>query len=160
MDYNLGGEPAFDGMQPLVRLRQQYSRYGIVVYIVVRNPALLHAIRQIGVTRIVSRDDDFAYAGHVVIAAVRGVHYDSSRILEELGLGSDDRNGFGRLGACEWEVLRLYIADTVMSDVIQMLGSGMKTVGAQKAVALCKSGLMREIDLSQYARANGLTAPR
>ena len=158
-DYNLGGEPAFDGMQLLVRLRQQHPRCGIVVCTMVHNPALLRGMRQIGVAGIVSKNDDFVHAGHAVMAAARGVRYDSPRILEEAGLGSNDRNGFERLSAREREVLRLYAAGTAVSDIAQMLGSSVKTVSTQKAVALRKLGLVREIDLFQYARASGLTAP-
>jgi len=159
-DYNLGGEPAFDGMQLLARLREQHPRCGIVVCTMVRNPALLRAMRQIGVACIVSKNDDLVHAGHAVMAAARGVRYDSPRILEETGLGSNDRNGFERLSAREREVLRLYAAGTAVSDIAQMLGSSVKTVSTQKAVALRKLGLVREIDLFQYARASGLTAPR
>jgi two-component system capsular synthesis response regulator RcsB len=159
-DYNLGGEPAFDGMQLLARLREQHPRCGIVVCTMVRNPALLRAMRQIGVACIVSKNDDLVHAGHAVMAAARGVRYDSPRILEETGLGSNDRNGFERLSAREREVLRLYAAGTAVSDIAQMLGSSVKTVSTQKAVALRKLGLVREIDLFQSARASGLTAPR
>ena len=101
-------------MQLLARLRQQHPRCGIVVCTMVLNPALLRAMRQIGVACIVSKNYDFVHAGHAVMAAARGVRYDSTRILEELGLGSNDRNGFERLSAREREVLRLYAAGTAV----------------------------------------------
>lgn len=159
-DYNLGGEPAFDGMQLLARLRKQHQKRAIVVCTMVRNPALLRAMRQIGVAGIVSKSDDFVHVGHAVMTAARGVRYDSPRILEETGLGSNERDVCERLSAREREVLRLYAGGTAVSDIALMLGSSVKTVSTQKAVALRKLGLAREIDLFQYARARGLTALR
>ena len=157
-DYNLGGEPAFDGMQLLARLRKQYPKLAIVVCTMVHNPALLRAMRQLGVAGIVSKNDDFVHVGHAVMAAARGVRYDSPRILEDTGLGSNERTVFERLSAREREVLRLYAGGMAVSDIALVLGSSVKTVSTQKTVALRKLGLAREIDLFQYARASGLTA--
>lgn len=159
-DYNLGGEPAFDGMQLLVRLRKQHPKRAVVVCTMVQNPALLRAMRQVGVAGIVSKSDELLYAGHAIMAAARGVRYYSPRILEEAGLSSNERNVFERLSAREREVIRMYAGGMAVSDIALKLGSSIKTVSTQKTVALRKLGLAREIDLFQYVRANGVSAIR
>ena len=157
-DYNLGGEPAFDGMQLLAHLRKQYPKRAIVVCTMVRNPALLRTMRQIGVAGIVSKSDDLVHVGHAIMAAARGVRYDSPGILEDTGLSSNERNVFERLSARERQVLRMYAGGMAVSDIALKLGSSIKTVSTQKTVALRKLGLERETDLFQYVRTNGLTS--
>ncbi|WP_343548146.1 response regulator transcription factor [Ralstonia sp.] len=159
-DYNLGGDPAFDGMQLLVRLRKQHPKRAIVVCTMVHNPALLRAMRQIGVSGIVSKNDDLVHVGHAVMAGARGVRYDSPRILEDTGLGSNERSVFERLSVREREVLRMYAGGMAVSDIALRLGSSIKTVSTQKTVALRKLGLARETDLFQYIRDSGLKALR
>lgn len=105
-DYNMGGEPAFDGMQLLARLRKKHPKRAIVVCTMVHNPALLRAMRQIGVSGIVSKDDGLVHVGHAVMAGARGVRYDSPRILADTGLGSNERTVTERLSLREREVLR------------------------------------------------------
>lgn len=157
-DYNLGGEPAFDGMQLLARLRKQYPKRAIVVCTMVHNPALLRAMRQIGVAGIVSKNDDLVHVGHAIMAAARGVRYDSPHILEDTGLSSNERNVFERLSARERQVLCMFAGGMAVTDIAIKLGSSIKTVSTQKTVALRKLGLERETDLFQYVRTNGLTA--
>ncbi|WKZ85227.1 response regulator transcription factor [Ralstonia pickettii] len=159
-DYNMGGEPAFDGMQLLARLRKKHPKRAIVVCTMVHNPALLRAMRQIGVSGIVSKDDGLVHVGHAVMAGARGVRYDSPRILADTGLGSNERTVTERLSQREREVLRMYAGGMGVSDIALKLGSSIKTVSTQKTVALRKLGLVRETDLFQYVRDSGLTALR
>jgi len=159
-DYHLGGESAFDEMQLLARLRKQHPKRAVVVCTMVHNPALLRAMRQVGVAGIVSKSDDLLYVGHAIMAAARGVRYYSPRILEHSGLSSNERTVVEQLSAREREVIRLYAGGMAVSDIALKLGSSIKTVSTQKTVALRKLGLAREIDLFQYARANGLMAIR
>lgn len=121
-DYNLGGDPAFDGMQLLGRLRKKHPKRAIVVCTMVHNPALLRAMRQIGVSGIVSKNDDLVHVGHAVMAGARGVRYDSPRILEDTGLGSNERSVSERLSVREREVLRMYARGMAVSDIALRLG--------------------------------------
>jgi len=159
-DYNMNGDPAFDAMQLLARLRKQYPKRAIVVCTMVHNPALLRAMRQLGVTGIVSKSDDLAHVGHAIAAAVRGVHYYSPSILEEGGLHVSPREAFQTLSQREREVVRLYAGGMAVSEIACKLGSSIKTVSTQKTAALRKLGLARETDLFQYLRTSGLSSIR
>lgn len=156
-DYRMNGDPAFDGMSLLARLRKQHPKRAIVVCTMVHNPALLRSMRQLGVAAIVSKSDDLVYVGHAIAAAARGVHYYSPSILEESGLNPNVCNVFEALSAREREVVRLYAGGMAVSEIARKLGSSVKTVSTQKTAALRKLGLARETDLFQFARTNGLS---
>ncbi|MCO5400903.1 response regulator transcription factor [Ralstonia soli] len=159
-DYNMQGEPAFDGMRLLLRLRKKHPKRPIVVCTMVHNPALLRSMREVGVAGIVSKSDDLTYVGHAIMAAARGMRYYSPRILEEGGLSANERDVFERLSAREREVIRLYARGMAVSEIARRLGSSVKTVSTQKTVALRKLGLARETDLFQYVRTSGVAAIR
>lgn len=159
-DYNMNGAPAFDAMQLLVRLRKRHPKRPIVVCTMVENPALLRAMRQLGVAGIVSKCDDLAHVGHAISAAARGVHYYSPRILEEGGFHTNERDAFQGLSAREREVVRLYARGMAVSEIARKLGSSIKTVSTQKTTALRKLGLARETDLFLYVRTSGVASLR
>lgn len=159
-DFNMGGDPAFDAMQLLTRLRKEHPKRAVVVCTMVDNAALLRAMQDAGVMGIVSKNDDLAHVGHAVLAAARGVPYHSPRIAVEACLGSSGQQVYGRLTVREREVIRLYARGMVVSDIAMKLGSSAKTVSAQKTMALRKLGLARDTDLFQYVRANGIASIR
>lgn len=159
-DYCLNGDSRFDGLQLLERLRKRHPKRAVVVCTMVHNPALLRAMRQLGVAGIVSKSDDLIHVGHAIEAAARGLPYFSPCILEEGLLDPNERDALQALSAREREVARLYASGVAVSEIARRLSSSIKTVSTQKAAALRKLGLAREIDLFQYARTSGLSSIR
>lgn len=143
-------------MQLLTRLRTRHPERAVVVCTMVCNPALLRCMQQLGVRRIVSKRDDLAHVGHAVAASARGLPYYSPTIVLEGGFGIGAREAFQGLSAREREVVRLFVSGMAVSEIARQLGSSIKTVSTQKAMALRKLGLARDTDLFQYARTAGL----
>ncbi|CAJ0791981.1 Transcriptional regulatory protein RcsB [Ralstonia condita] len=159
-DFNLNGDPAYDGMQLLARVRKQHPAPAVVACTMVSNPALLRTMRQIGVAGFVSKRDELMHVGHAIHAAARGASYYSPRILEGAGFPINERDAPLVLSAREREVVRLYVSGMPVSEIARRFGSSVKTVSTQKAAALRKLGLARETELFQYVRASGVPFPR
>lgn len=157
-DYNMQGEPAFDGMQLLTRLRKKHPKRPIVVCTMLHNPALLRSMRDVGVAGIVSKSDDLTYVGHAIMAVARGMRYYSPRILEEGGLSANERDVFERLSAREREVIRLYARGMAVSEIARRLGSSVKTGSARRRPWRCASWAWRAkppLSVRAYRRGVG-----
>ncbi|HUA80001.1 MAG TPA: response regulator transcription factor, partial [Dyella sp.] len=160
-DYSMPGNEHGDGIALFSLIQRRYPSVKLVVLTMLDNPAVLSALRRLGITRVVSKSDAVNYLIPAIHAAATGGVYYSPSV--EKSMRTLDRNGRDSsapqlLSKRELEVLRLYASGLTINEIAERLSRSKKTISTQKTRAMEKLGIERDVDLLRYAMDNGIVA--
>lgn len=158
-DYAMPAGEHGDGIALFGLLRRRYPDLQLVVLTMLDNPAVLHTLVSSGVTCIVSKSDAVAHLGPAIHAAHRkGKYYSPTvdTVIRSIDWSVRSRNAEGVLSRREAEVVRLYASGLTVNEIAERLHRSKKTISSQKAKAMEKLSIERDVDLLRYAMENGL----
>lgn len=165
-DYSMPDEVGTeDGLAWLKRLRRDYPVLPVIVLSMIRNPALIKGMMDIGVNGVVGKaamTRELLLAIRTVMAGrsyvskhLREVHVDGPTRGAGAGDGGMD-NDLPSLSRREAEVVRLYASGLSITQIAQRVHRSVKTISQQKNDAMRKLGLTSNSQLYEYARVRGL----
>jgi len=160
-DYSMPGNEHGDGVALFSLIRRRYPSVKLVVLTGLDNPAVLSALGGLGIFCIVSKADATSYLIPAIHAAATGGSYYSPSVEKSMRLrGVDHREGNGpkSLSKREVEVVRFYASGLTVNEIAERLNRSKKTISSQKARAMQKLGIERDMDLLRYAMENGIVA--
>jgi len=158
-DYAMPAGEHGDGIALFGLMRRRYPHIQLVVLTMLDNPAVLHTLVSSGVTCIVSKSDAVAHLGPAIHAAHRQGQYYSptvDTVIRSIDWSVRSRNAEGVLSQRESEVVRLYASGLTVNEIAERLHRSKKTISSQKAKAMEKLSIERDVDLLRYAMENGL----
>ena len=147
-----------DGIALLRFLRRRFPQIRLVLLTGVESPGLLRSAVDIGVSAVVGKADHHDCLEEAIRAARANSVYLSPwvRQLMEQADAEKPESGGRALSARESEVLRMFAEGLSLAEIGARVGRSRKTVGVQKLSALKKLGLQGDVDIFQYAIANGM----
>lgn len=160
-DYAMPAGDVGDGLTLFSLMQRRYPDVRLVVLTMLDNPALLHSLVTQGVQCIVSKSDAINHLVPAIHAArTQGRYYSPTieQIMRTLDMGRRSRNPAGVLSQREAEVVRLYASGLTINEIAERLHRSKKTISTQKAMAMEKLSITRDVDLLRYAMENGLVA--
>jgi two-component system capsular synthesis response regulator RcsB len=160
-DYSMPGNEHGDGIALFSLIQRRYPSVKLVVLTMLDNPAVLSALRRLGITCIVSKADAVSYLIPAIHAAATGGAYYSPSVeksMRTLDRSRTDGKAPQLLSKRELEVLRLYASGLTVNEIAERLSRSKKTISTQKARAMEKLGVERDVDLLRYAMDNGIVA--
>ncbi|MFQ1063440.1 response regulator [Bordetella trematum] len=154
-DYSMPGGSFGDGMGMLSYVRRRHPTVKIIVFTVIDNDAIVFEMMRLGVKSVLNKSESMGQ----VVAAIRAVHaggvYAPPLLARELQAHVEN-SGLPALSPREVEVLRLYVGGASVTQIARQLNRTKQTVSTQKASAMQKLGLQRDVDLFRYAYQNGM----
>ena len=160
-DYSMPAGDFGDGASLFGLLQRRYPKLKLVVLTMLDNAAVMHNLVTLGIGGIVSKSDALAHLIPAIHAAHTGGRYYSpsaDKVIQGIDLTRRGRSVDGVLSQRESEVVRLYASGLTINEIAERLHRSKKTISTQKAKAMEKLGIEREVDLFRYAMENGLTA--
>jgi two-component system, NarL family, captular synthesis response regulator RcsB len=158
-DYAMPAGDYGDGIALFAFLQRRYPDLKLVVLTMLDNPAVLGSLVAQDISCIVSKSDAVSHLVPAIHAAYTGGRYFSptvSRIVESIEWNRRGQGSAEALSKRESEVLRLYASGLTINEIAERLSRSKKTISTQKAKAMQKLGIEREVDLVRYAMENGL----
>lgn len=158
-DYSMPSGDSVDGTKLLNQVQRKHPDIKIVVLTMLDSSAVVQTLVSDGISGIISKSDSLAHVHAAVHAAHAGGKYYSPTIhTVASSIRSSSRHGQGRavLSPCEAEVVRLHTQGMKITEIAERLHRSKKTISAQKAKAMEKLGIRREMDLLRYAMESGL----
>lgn len=147
-DFSMPGGTFGDGLGMLSFVRRRYPEVKIIVYTMVDNDAIVHEMKRLGIKRVINKSGDMRHLADAIRAVHRGG--DSGPALTESATAHVDSE-IPALSRREVEVLHLYVAGESITQIAQQLNRTKQTVSTQKASAMKKLGLHRDLDLYRFA---------
>ena len=157
-DYSMPGNEHGDGIALFSLIQRRYPSVKLVVLTMLDNPAVLSALRSQGISCVVSKADAVNYLIPAIHAAATGGTYYSPSVEKSMRLRDMDRRAPELLSKRELEVLRLYASGLTVNEIAERVSRSKKTISTQKARAMQKLGIERDVDLLRYAMENGIVA--
>ena len=160
-DYSMPGSEHGDGIALFSLIQRRYPAVKLVVMTMLDNPAVLGALRNQGISCVVSKSDAVSHLIPAIHAAATGGTYYSPAIEKIARSLEMNRRGKGMsesLSKRELEVLRLYASGLTVNEIAERLSRSKKTISTQKARAMQKLGIERDVDLLRYAIEHGIVA--
>lgn len=158
-DYSMPGNEHGDGIALFSFLQRRYPSLKLVVLTMLDNPAVFGALQGQGISCIVSKADAVSYLIPAIHAAATGGTYYSPSVEKSM---RDMERHVGRaqpsLSKRELEVVRLYASGLTVNEIAERVSRSKKTISTQKARAMQKLGIERDVDLLRYAMENGIVA--
>jgi two-component system capsular synthesis response regulator RcsB len=157
-DYSMPAGEHGDGIGLFSFVQRRFPHVKLVVLTMLDNPAILTSLARIGVRGVVSKSDALSHLVPAVHAAYTGGKYYSptvAAIMESVELGTQNRQAETELSAREAEVVRLYAGGLRVTAIALRLNRSKKTISTQKARAMQKLGIERDMDLMKYALEHG-----
>jgi two-component system capsular synthesis response regulator RcsB len=151
-----GGDAYRDGIDLFTTIREKYPQLKIVLHTLIDNPAVIGKMVALGVSCVVSKQDEPSNIVSAIFAAATGGRYLSSNALSAMHY-VEGQSPFWRachLSHREIEVMRFYMNGLSVSEIARRFGRSIKTISSQKSSAMKKLGIGREIDLYRYGRAH------
>lgn len=161
-DYAMPAGEIGDGIALFGQINRRYPDIRLVVLTMLDNPAVLHMLVKQGVQCIVSKSDAITHLVPAIHAArTEGKYFSPSvdKIIRNTDSKRGGRNPEGVLSQREVEVVRLYASGLTVNEIAERLHRSKKTISTQKAMAMDKLSIERDIDLLRYAMENGLVPP-
>ncbi|KRG67701.1 LuxR family transcriptional regulator [Stenotrophomonas terrae] len=158
-DYAMPAGDFGDGIALFGMIARRYPQVKLVVLTMLDNPAVLHTLLTQGVMCIVSKSDALTHLVPAVHAAHSGGKYYSptiEKVVQGIELNRRSRNPAGVLSIRESEVVRLYASGLTVNEIAERLHRSKKTISTQKANAMEKLSIEKDVDLLRYAMENGL----
>lgn len=158
-DYSMPSGDAIDGTKLVNQVQRKYPDIKIVVVTMLESSAVVRTLMSQGIAGVISKSDSLAHVHTAIHAAHAGGKYYSPTIH---GLASTPRTSSrgnykpAVLSPCEAEVVRLHTQGMKITEIAERLHRSKKTISAQKAKAMEKLGIRREMDLLRYAMESGL----
>ncbi|KAG8150856.1 response regulator transcription factor [Burkholderia catarinensis] len=161
-DYAMPGAHG-DGIALFSYLQRNYPDVKLVVLTMLDNAAVVGALVRLGIACIVSKSDTIDHLIPAIHAAATGGTYYSpsvDKIVRTLSAHSSTRivDQAPSLSSREIEVVRLYASGMTVNEIAEKLSRSKKTISTQKARAMQKLGLEKDIDLLRYAIEQGIVA--
>ncbi|HHT8996114.1 TPA: response regulator [Burkholderia cenocepacia] len=162
-DYAMPGSAHGDGITLFSYLQRHFPAVKLVVLTMLDNPAVIGALTRLGITCIVSKSDTVDHLIPAVHAAATGGTYYSpsvEKVVRTLTSHSSARaiDQKRELSDRELEVVRHYASGLTVNEIAEKLSRSKKTISTQKARAMEKLGLEKDIDLLRYAIEHGIVA--
>jgi two-component system capsular synthesis response regulator RcsB len=160
-DYSMPGNEHGDGIVLFSFLQRRYPLIKLVILTMLDNPAVLGALQRLGICCIVSKSDALSYLVPAIHAAATGGTYYSPSVKNSLRMHDmERRNGDAPqpLSKRELEVVRLYASGLTINEIAERVSRSKKTISTQKARAMQKLGIERDVDLLRYAMEHGMVA--
>lgn len=160
-DYAMPGNEHGDGIAFLAFLQRRYPSLKLVVLTMLDNPAVLRALRAQGIRCIVSKSDAVSHLIPAIHAAATDGTYYSPSIQTSIRVRQLDATtglALQPLSKRELEVVRLYASGMTVNEIAERVSRSKKTISTQKARAMQKLGIERDVDLLRYAIEHGMVA--
>jgi len=158
-DLSVPGEGQCDGLNLLRTVRARHPCISIIVVSMYDSPALMRSALQLGVSAFISKCDTSGYLIRAVRAALRGERFLTPRSRARFDVararaGASSQNA--ALTERETYILRCYLAGDSLSVIAGSLGRSVKTVGAQRTMAMRKLWIENDAHLFEYAAFAGI----
>ena len=160
-DYYMPGGEHGDGQEMITYLLENFPEIRVVVLTMSANAALLSMLARSGVHGLLLKTDEHDEIAQAIFTVMRGNKYQSrgvKRLLERWTLrpttGASD--ALSALSPREREVVLFYLTGMRITDIAQLTGRSIKTIGQQKGSALTKLGIANDYELFEFARQQDL----
>jgi two-component system capsular synthesis response regulator RcsB len=152
------GAQGMDGLRMLRALRGRYPWIRIIVSTMFDNPALIRSAMQMGVCGFVSKRDGGEHLALAIHASLRGERYLAPRVRAafDAALSRSPSAGIdARLTQREAEVLHRYLGGERITTIAHALRRSVKTVSAQRCMAMRKLWAESNAHLFEFAAFEG-----
>lgn len=161
-DYSMPYERFPDGLALMGYLKRHFGHIPLIVMTMLRNPSLLQALLNAGVSGLFDKRSPLSELKRAVSTVIKGRRHmcpTFARILEAQSLPSSGTDAPRvSLSERELEVVRLFVQGLSGREIAAQLNRSEKTISRQKRTAMDKLGLGHDGGLVEFARVNGLVA--
>lgn len=158
-DYVMPGGNFGDGMTMLSFLRRRYPELKIIVFTTIENRAIVAEMVKVGVRAVLSKVDVIGHLISAIHAVYAGATYFSPRFRPISAMDHVTQiEPFKRLTRRETEVVRLYVSGVSINEIAEQFKRSKQTISSQKASAMRKLGIDRDVELFRFAYETGLLA--
>lgn len=159
-DYSMPYGHFPDGLSLMGYLRRHFPHLPLIVMTMLRNPSLLQALLNLGVSGLFDKRSplsELKQAAHTVIKGRKHLCTSFAGILEAQTLSSSGTDAPRvSLSDRELEVVRLFVQGLSGRQIAEQLNRSEKTISRQKRTAMDKLGLGHDGGLVEFARVSGL----
>jgi two-component system capsular synthesis response regulator RcsB len=158
-DYSMPGGEYGDGLALIQFIQRRYPSIKIVVMTMMDSPVVLRPLMKIGIQCIISKSDDLSHLIPAIhLASTGGTYFSPSVVIVANDLAEKGRGAtiVKDLSKREVEIVRLFASGLSVTEIANTLNRSKQTISSQKASAMKKLGIMRDIDLYKYAMDIGL----
>ena len=159
-DYSMPYGHFPDGLALMGYLRRQFSHIPLIVMTMMRNPLLLQALLNTGVSGLFDKHSPLNELKRAVNRVSRGGQHlcpAFARMLEAQHLPLSSTGApLVNLSERELEVVRLFVQGLSGRQIAAQLNRSEKTISRQKRTAMDKLGLGHDGGLVEFARLTGL----
>ncbi|MDR6504143.1 two-component system capsular synthesis response regulator RcsB [Burkholderia ambifaria] len=160
-DYAMPGGEYGDGLSLFSYVQRHFPAVRLVVLTMLDNPAVLSALMAQRIDCIISKSDAVNHLIPAIHAAATGGTYLSptiDRIVRAIDPNRRGRASVDMLSKRELEVVRLFVTGMTISEIAERLQRSAKTISTQKARAMQKLGVTRDVDLVRYSIESGIVS--
>lgn len=158
-DYVMPGGDFGDGMTMLSFLRRRYPELKIIVFTTIENRAIVTEMVKVGVRAVLSKVDAIGHLISAIHAVYAGATYFSPRLRPVAAPdGVAQFEPVKGLTRRETEVVRLYVSGVSINEIAEQFKRSKQTISSQKASAMRKLGIERDVELFRFAYEAGLLA--
>ncbi|EHK63218.1 response regulator transcription factor [Achromobacter arsenitoxydans] len=158
-DYVMPGGDFGDGMTMLSFLRRRYPELKIIVFTTMENRAIVAEMVKVGVRAVLSKVDVIGHLISAIHAVYAGATYFSPRLRPPTTQdGAPQPEPVKGLTRRETEVVRLYVSGVSINEIAEQFNRSKQTISSQKASAMRKLGIARDVELFRFAYESGLLA--
>ncbi|MGJ7515862.1 response regulator [Pseudomonas baetica] len=159
-DYSMPCGHLPDGLSLMGYLRRHFPHIPLIVMTMLRNPSLLQALLNLGVSGLFDKRSplsELKQAAHTVIKGRKHLCTSFAGILKTQTLSSTGTDAPRvSLSDRELEVVRLFVQGLSGRQIAEQLNRSEKTISRQKRTAMDKLGLGHGGGLVEFARVSGL----
>ncbi|OZI77684.1 response regulator transcription factor [Bordetella genomosp. 12] len=156
-DYVMPGGDFGDGMKMVSSLRRRYPDLKIIVFTTIENRAVVAEVVRTGANAVLSKADVIDHMISAIHAVYAGATYLSPKFRPAaISGGAMDAAAQRKLSRREAEVIRLYVSGVSVSEIASRFNRSKQTVSSQKASAMRKLGIERDVELFKFAYETGL----
>jgi two-component system capsular synthesis response regulator RcsB len=159
-DYSMPYGRFPDGLKLMGYLKRHFNRVPLVVMTMLRNPSLLQALLNHGVSGLFDKRSSLNELRQAVYTVTKKRRYLSpsfANILNAQSLPlSDTEAPLVSLSERELEVVRLFVQGLSGRQIAAQLNRSEKTISRQKRTAMDKLGLGHDGGLVEFAQVSGL----
>ncbi|MDF3981115.1 response regulator transcription factor [Luteibacter sp. PPL554] len=139
-----------DGMPMIRRIRRQHPQVRIVLLTALAQPAVLRALRDLGVVAVFDKRSDLKHLPMAVHAAMIGRDYLSPASRHPTPASPPGRGLGSGLTPRERDVLDAYAQGHGLDAIAHTMGRSIKTISRQKRSAMAKLGLANDAQFYRY----------
>lgn len=148
-DYAMPRGDFTDGLALIEFIRRRHDATRIIVFTMLDNPLLVHRLREIGVSGLLSKMDSFEHITMAINAMQANARYSSPtmrHLLDEFDQNKSKDQPMARLSPRELEVVRLFGAGLSVSEIAEKFNRSIKTVSSQRSSAMKKLGVRNDAE--------------